>query len=117
MQYVNGKYSQRKEETMWMSEPPSAPVSAANEQLPVGLSGEIISRSQIGQEFVWPKSDPRSQWQPQRTYDPSDDARIRRLGISPHFDMDAFLERTKTLDLPSRIIELLNHNAFQIRRG
>ncbi|NMG68704.1 hypothetical protein [Parazoarcus communis] len=102
---------------MWMSEPPSAPVSAANEQLPVGLSGEIISRSQIGQEFVWPKSDPRSQWQPQRTYDPSDDARIRRLGISPHFDMDAFLQRTKTLDLPSRIIKLLNHNAFQIRRG
>ncbi|WP_157659158.1 L-tyrosine/L-tryptophan isonitrile synthase family protein [Thauera butanivorans] len=96
-----------------MSEPLSVPASAANQQLPVGLSGEIISRSQIGHEFVWPKNDPRSQWQPQRTYGPSDDARIRRLSISPHFDMDAFLERTKTLDLPSRIIELLNHNAFQ----
>lgn len=113
MQYVNGNYSQHKEEAMSMSEPLSAPVSAAYQQLPVGLSGEIISRSQIGQEFVWPKSDPRSQWQPQRTYGPSDDARIRHLGISPHFDMDAFLERTQTFDLPSRIIELLNHNAFQ----
>lgn len=98
---------------MLMSAPLSAPVPTANQQLPVGLSGEIISRSQIGHEFVWPKNDPRSQWQPQRTYGPSDDTRIRRLSISQHFDMDAFLERTKALDLPLRIIELLNHNAFQ----
>ncbi len=88
-------------------------VSVANQQLPVGLSGEIISRSQIGKEFIWPKEDPRSQWQPQRIYESADDARIRHLSVSPHFDMEVFLERTKTLDLPSRIIELLNHNAFQ----
>ncbi|OIQ98618.1 pyoverdine/dityrosine biosynthesis protein [mine drainage metagenome] len=98
---------------MLMSASLSAPVPAANQQLSVGLSGEIISRSQIGHEFVWSKSDPRSQWQPQRIYGPGDNARIRRLSISQHFDVDAFLERTKALDLPSRIIELLNHNAFQ----
>lgn len=88
-------------------------VSVVKQKLPVGLSGEIISRSQIGKEFIWPKEDPRSQWQPQRIYGSADDARIRQLSVSPHFDMEAFLERTKTLDLPSRIIELLNHNAFQ----
>lgn len=98
---------------MLMSEPLYSPAPTANQQFPVGLNGEIISRSQIGKEFVWPKNDPRSELQPQRTYGRSDDARIRGLSISQHFDMDAFLERTKALDLPSRIIELLNHNAFQ----
>lgn len=98
---------------MLMSESLSVSARAVNHQLPVGLSGEIISRSQIGHEFVWPKSDPRSQWQPQRVYGPDDHARIRHLSISPHFNMEAFLERTKSLDLPSRIVELLNHNAFQ----
>lgn len=98
---------------MLMSESLSVSAHAVNYQLPVGLSGEIISRSQIGHEFVWPKSDSRSQWQPQRVYGPDDHARIRHLGISPHFNMEAFLERTKSLDLPSRIVELLNHNAFQ----
>lgn len=82
-------------------------------QVIVGLSGEIISRSQIGHEFVWPKRDPRAEWQPVRTYVASDHARIKLLSVSHHFDMDAFLEKTKHLDVPSRIIELLNHNAFQ----
>ena len=54
----------------------------------------------VGQEVVSPKSDPRSQWQPQRSYGPGDDARSRHLGISPHFDMEAFVERTQTLGLP-----------------
>ena len=98
---------------MLQSTSQSAAIPSTNQQLPVGLSGEIISRSQIGQEFVWPKNDPRSQWQAQRTYEASDDSRIRHLSVSPHFDMATFLEKTKTLDLPSRIIELLNHNAFQ----
>ena len=98
---------------MLQSTSQSAAIPSTNQQVPVGLSGEIISRSQIGQEFVWPKNDPRSQWQAQRTYEASDDSRIRHLSVSPHFDMGMFLEKTKTLDLPSRIIELLNHNAFQ----
>jgi len=98
---------------MLMSDPLSISAPAAGLKLPAGLKDEIISRSQIGHEFVWPKSDPRTQWQPQRTYEASDDARIRHLSASCHFDIASFLERTKTLDLPSRIIELLNHNAFQ----
>lgn len=65
-------------------------VSVVKQKLPVGLSGEIISRSQIGKEFIWPKEDPRSQWQPQRIYGSADDARIRQLSVSPHFDMEVF---------------------------
>lgn len=80
---------------------------------PAALNGEVISRSQIGHEFIWPKQDPRSQWQPSRTYEFSDDSRIRDLGRSPHFNLNTFLEKSQTLDLPSQIIELLNHNAFQ----
>lgn len=35
---------------------------------PVGLSGEIISHSHIGQEFAWPPEDPRQARQTQREY-------------------------------------------------
>lgn len=79
----------------------------------IALSGEIISRSQIEHEFIWPKDDPRIQWQPHRTYQQEDDIHIRNLSISSHFNIDKFLEQTKELDLPSQIIELINHRAFQ----
>lgn len=41
-------------------------LTAAN--TPVGLSGEIISHSHIGQEFAWPPEDPRQARQTQREY-------------------------------------------------
>ncbi|WP_036564990.1 hypothetical protein [Oceanospirillum beijerinckii] len=85
---------------MLQSTSQSAAIPSTNQQLPVGLSGEIISRSQIGQEFVWPKNDPRSQWQAQRTYEASDDSRIRHLSVSPHFDMAMLLENPLSHDLP-----------------
>ncbi|WP_353171230.1 L-tyrosine/L-tryptophan isonitrile synthase family protein [Acinetobacter rudis] len=84
-----------------------------NHLKPIALSGEIISRSQIEHEFIWPKDDPRIQWQPHRTYQQEDDIHIRNLSISSHFNIDKFLEQTKELDLPSQIIELINHRAFQ----
>jgi len=43
-----------------------ATLTAAN--TPVGLSGEIISHSHIGQEFTWPPEDPRQARQTQREY-------------------------------------------------
>lgn len=87
--------------------------TAVRPDLPVGLSGEIISRSQIGQEFVWPAQDPRQQIQPTRTYGPGDEVLMRELAVSPHFDREEFLERTAAMETPERILELLNHNAFQ----
>lgn len=98
---------------MLISDSLSASLPTPIRQVPVELSGEIISRSQIGSDFIWPKLDPRSQWQPIRSYEAGDDVRVRHLSSSTHFDMSAFLEKTKHLDLTSRILELLNHNAFQ----
>lgn len=85
---------------MSISELLSTTIHVIGRQIPVGLSGEIISRSQIGREFIWPETDPRLQWQPQRVYGSDDESRVRCLSISPHFDMDKFLEKTKALDLP-----------------
>jgi len=59
----------------------------------VTLSGEIISRSQIGRGFLWPKNDPRLEWQPVRTYEVKDWERVTRLGVSAHFCMDGFLDK------------------------
>lgn len=86
---------------------------AVHQHMTVGLSGEIISRSQIGHEFVWPEDDPRLLLQQTRTYDAEDDARVMQASESHHFDIATFLEKTKNLGTASRIIELLNHNAFQ----
>lgn len=85
----------------------------SNSKTPIGLSGEIISQSQIEKEFLWPDSDPRSKWQPIRNLSADDETRTKLLGVSPHFNLQKFLERTKTFDQVSRIIELLNHRAFQ----
>lgn len=76
-------------------------------------SGEIISRSQIGSDFEWPADDPRLQWQPCREFNAHDRERRERLAQSPYFDLEDFMTRTRHLDTASRILELLNHNAFQ----
>ena len=88
-----------------------ATLTAAN--TPVGLSGEIISHSHIGQEFAWPPEDPRQARQTQREYTARDAERVAAASLSPHFDLAVFLEKTRQLDTPARILELLNHNAFQ----
>jgi len=98
---------------MPMNNSPNTLNPRINKEVPIGLSGEIISKSQIAREFSWPKSDPRTEWQPTRTLVANDEARARLLSISPHFNLLTFLERTKNLDLISRIIELLNHSAYQ----
>lgn|GEM_PF-1747931 len=87
--------------------------SAIRQHMAVGLSGEIISRSQIGHEFSWPEDDPRLFCQQTRTYNAEDDVRVMQASTSYHFNMADFLEKTKNLGPASRIIELLNHNAFQ----
>ena len=79
----------------------------------VGLSGEIISQSEIESGFIWPALDPRSEWQPTRIIESGDYSKAKLLSQSPHFSLDAFLEKTKELDVASKIIELINHNAFQ----
>ena len=85
--------------------------SAAAPLTAIGLSGEIISRSQIECEFIWPEDDPRVQAQEVRIF--NDEARVMQLSDSQHFDLAVFLEKTKHLDTPSRIMELLNSSAFQ----
>lgn len=77
------------------------------------INGEIITRSSIPADFIWPEGDPRYAQQATRLLQPGDSSLIFAASQSPHFDTEAFKHQTRTLKKELKIIELLNHRAFQ----
>lgn len=73
---------------------------------------EIISRSRIDSDFIWPSADPRNLPQPTRMIHGNDDELYHEL-LKTKFDSEKFIKTHADKGIVENIINILNHNSFQ----
>lgn len=82
------------------------------EYLDAGRNGEIITNSQLSL-YDWPDNDPRLKHQEVRLLRSEDMDLIAEAARTHRFNFASFLRLYQNDPLPSQILEILNHRAFQ----
>ena len=81
--------------------------------LAVARDGEMISDSRLSKGYAWPESDPRLRDQPERQLGDEDARILSEAAVTTRFNWDSFHRGHRDLSVADRVLELLNHRAFQ----